>query len=305
MNILIFGDNTPKSALRNISDDLSYYLSRYNFKIDYLNPVMPIDKLLSYDLIIATPEIYFCYDFFNASDHQKKELNNKCVPIFHFDPFTSFQWFLHKFLHGIWTTELGYISNEIGDQIDKFSQKYKKIYLPIGVNTNKFYPTRKISKIKRVGFVGNVNNINKPDAKGWVSNKRPQMFVDIAEKAGLEWVGITNREHGIHMYDDIDLVICTSISEGNPMGLLESTACKIPFISTPCGIVNEYNSIKTFNTVDEAISIIQELNSSNDVLNKYISDVHYEILPERDWSNVIIKYWLPFIIKKINAKNHE
>jgi pyruvate dehydrogenase E1 component beta subunit len=37
---------------------------------------MSIDEILSYDFIIATPEIYFYYDFLNASDHQRKELNS-------------------------------------------------------------------------------------------------------------------------------------------------------------------------------------------------------------------------------------
>jgi FkbM family methyltransferase len=304
MNILIYSDNTPKSALKNIADDLVFYLSKFNFIVHLTRPNMKIDEVLSYDFIIGLPDIYFSYEFDKASDQQRKELNKKCVPIFHFDPLTNLPCFKHRFLHGIWTTELGYINREMGKQIDKFETTYNKVYLPIGVNTDKFYPTRKISKIKRIGFVGNIDNINKPDAQCWVSNKRPQLFLDIAEAANLEWVSISNREHNVHMYDDVDLVICTSISEGNPMGLLESTACKIPFISTPCGIVNEYTSIKTFNTVEEAISIIQELNSSDDILTKYISDVYHEILPDRDWSNIIIKYWIPEIVKKINIQSH-
>ncbi len=302
MNILIYGDLTPKSALGNISNDLKHHLSKYNFNVDYSNYSMSIDEILSYDFIIATPEIYFYYDFFNASDHQRKELNSKCVPIFHFDPLTPFHCFLHKFLHGIWTTELGYISHEIGDQIDKFSQKYKKIYLPIGVNTNKFYPTRKISNIKKVGFVGNIDNINNPDEQCWVSNKKPQMFIDIAEKSGLEWVSITNRDHNVHMYDDVDLVICTSISEGNPMGLLESTACKIPFISTPCGIVKEYDKIKTFKTVSDAVDIIKYLNESENNIKEYVNNLYEEMFPNRSWETILENYWIPHINKMINKK---
>ena len=69
--------------------------------------------------------------------------------------------------------------------------------------------------------------------------------------------------------------------------------------------MNEYQNIKTFDTVEEAIEIINELNSSEEKLEKYINDIHYEVFPERDWDNLITKYWLPYIIKKINNLSHK
>ncbi len=297
--ICIFANNTPRSALKGIADDLCYYLSKYNFNVN-ISSSFDLTEILSYDIIITIPDIYEL--FVEATPEQILNLNKKCIPIYHHYPLTPFHCFLHRFIHGFWETPLGYINHEIGKEIDKLIKKYEKIYLPIGVNSNKFYQTRKISKIKKIGFVGRLSNLNNPNADCWCSNKRPDMFIDIANKSGLDYVSLSDRDNNYKLYDDIDLVICTSIQEGNPMGLLESTACKIPFISTPCGIVNEYNNIKTFNTVDEAVAIINELNSSKEILEKYIFDVYHELFPGRDWHTIIPKYWLPFIIKKINSQ---
>lgn len=297
--ICIYTENTPKSALKNITDDLSYHLSNYNFIVN-TGIDLTLDEVLEHDIIITIPDIYEL--FLGFPIEKIKELNKKCIPIYHHYPLTPFNCFLHNFIHGFWTTEIGYINHEIGKEIDMLSEKYEKIYLPIGVNTDKFYQFKKITKIKKIGFVGNLNNLNISSSSCWCSNKRPDMFIDIANKSGLEFVGLSGKESDHKLYEDIDLVICTSIQEGNPMGLLESTACKIPFISTPCGIVKEYNTIKTFNTVEEAIDIINELNSSEKNLNDYIFNVYHELFPERDWRSIIPKYWLPFIIKKINEQ---
>ena len=55
-----------------------------------------------------------------------------------------------------------------------------------------------------------------------------------------------------------------------------------------------------FETVDEAVSIINELNSSPKLLNDYIEEVYNEVINEYDWSTVTPKYWIPLIEKFLN-----
>lgn len=307
-DIVIVG---KKSALSKIASDLDFYLSQYKFNIRHISldilPKILYDEILLCDLVIGVPDVCLLQKRLpSLTDNEIKKINQKVIPIFHQYPLINFEHFKHPFFHGFWTDELGYINHEIGKEIDSLSQKYNKVYLPIGINTTKYFPTKKNNKIKKVGFVGNINNLNNPNTWSWCQNKRPDMFIEIVESAGLEWVSLFNHENsdGHKLYKDVDLVICTSVKEGNPMGLLESVACKIPFISTDVGLVKEFNRIKTFNTVDEAVQIINELNSSETALCEYIESLYDEIIPERDWSNIIPKYWLPYIISKFNKINH-
>jgi glycosyltransferase involved in cell wall biosynthesis len=313
MTIGIYSDivsSSKKSAIGKIADDLEYYLNKWNFKVKHITDTVEnlLQDLNVCDVIIAVPEICMILKYDpNLSKEVINEINKKVIPIFHHYPFTEFSHFKHNFFHGFWDCKLGYTNLEVGLQIGKFTPKYEMSYLPMGVNTMKYFPTRRISKIQRVGFVGKLSNIIHDDLGSWVQNKRPDMFIEIAKTAGVDWVSISeskNRnEDGHKLYEDIDLVICTSVEEGNPMGLLESIACKIPFISTHVGLTKEYNSIKTFKTIEEAVNIINELNSSDYILNKYINDTYYEIIPNRDWNNLIPKYWIPTIVEKLNMSN--
>jgi FkbM family methyltransferase len=299
-----------KSAIGKISYDLYFYLKKYGFNVGLIDNSKTNnfikEQILLYDVVIGIPDL----DLLNSilTDDERKSINSKVIPIFHHYPFTPFEHFRHKFFHGFWTEELGYTNNKIGEEIDNLAFKYKKVYLPIGINTLNYFPTRKITKIKKIGFVGKLSNIKTTGVESWVLNKRPQLFIDICEAVNIEFVSISESknsdEDGHKLYDDIDLIICTSVEEGGPLGLLESVACKIPFISTNVGLVKEFNNIKTFNTVKEAISIINDLNSSEEGLTNYINNLYDEIIPNRDWRNLIPKYWLPHIIKKINSQSH-
>jgi glycosyltransferase involved in cell wall biosynthesis len=60
-------------------------------------------------------------------------------------------------------------------------------------------------------------------------------------------------------YDGIDLLVCTSLSEGGPLPVFEAMACGVPVISTDVGLVKECRSVPKFATVDEAVAIIELL----------------------------------------------
>jgi glycosyltransferase involved in cell wall biosynthesis len=159
-----------------------------------------------------------------------------------------------------------------------------------GVDSTLFYPTRKISKIRNIGLNG-VPFVNSE----WDKIKQPQLLIDIANGINGDSIFIHGKDlsEGYKMYNDIDMYICTSTNDRGPYGIAEAAFCKIPVISTNTGLALKFKSIKTFNTADEAIQIINELNKSPEKLNSYIEEVYEEITSNLSWSAVTEKYWIP------------
>lgn len=225
-------------------------------------------------------------------------MKNKLIPIYHSEINIPEKWFQHGWYEDFWTTPLGGINNYIINQIkDKNEQG---VLLPIGVNTEKFKPFKTVNKIKKIGFIGRKDN----PTNGWAKIKRPQLFHDICKKLGVEPIYISGRKNGFKMYEDVDALICTSSTEGNPMTFLEAVACKIPFISTNVGIIRDYDNVKTFETVDQAVEIINNLNQSPENIEKYTNTLYNDLLPSRDWKNIIKDYWVPHF-KKISSSNFD
>jgi glycosyltransferase involved in cell wall biosynthesis len=163
----------------------------------------------------------------------------------------------------------------------------------IGVDTDIFYPTRQIKKIKRLGFIGGFS-----DQTDHI--KRPQMFVDIANNAGLEFEFIQGKDYRLNnkLYDDIDMLIYCSTNEGVATGIAEAAACKIPVISTRVGYAKELNNILTFNNVDAAVYLINYLNSDPMYLSEYIESLYQEVVDKFSWGRVIDS-WRVAINKRI------
>jgi hypothetical protein len=159
-----------------------------------------------------------------------------------------------------------------------------------GVDSSLFYPTRKITKIKNIGLNG-LPFINSE----WDKIKRPQMLIDIANNIGGNPIFIHDKDlnEGYNMYKDIDMYICTSTNDRGPYGIAEAAFCKIPVLSTKTGFGSAFKSIKTFDTTDEAVSIINELNQNPTQLNSYIEEVYAELTKHLSWDAVTKKYWIP------------
>lgn len=159
-----------------------------------------------------------------------------------------------------------------------------------GVDPNSFYPTRKITNIKHIGLNG-YPFLNSE----WDKIKRPQMLVDIANEIGGKPIFIYDKDlsEGHKMYKDIDMYICTSTNDRGPYGIAEAAFCKIPVLSTNTGFGAKFKSIKTFDTVKEAVGIINELNSDTNKLNSYIEEVYNELTEHLSWDAVTKKYWIP------------
>jgi len=166
-----------------------------------------------------------------------------------------------------------------------------------GKPTLDFKPFKEVNKITTLGLNGNPSI-----GKEWRKIKRPELFKEIAKKSNCNYSFIFNSsEKDNKIYKDIDMYVCTSTSESGPGGIMECALSKIPVISTPTGHAQNIKSIKTFTTADEATIIINELNSSPQLLNDYIEEVYNEVINEYDWSTVAPKYWIPLIEEKLKS----
>ena len=160
---------------------------------------------------------------------------------------------------------------------------------PVGVDLDHFYPTRKITAIKRAGVIGNPYTP--------IDIKRLDMFQKICEQANLEPVYIFGKDFELHnkLYEDIDIFICPGLKEG---AILEAACCKIPVITANAGLSKYLNNIKTFDTVDEAVRLIKLLDNS-DVIEDYTEKLYIEIKNNWDWKLMCEKYWEPIFEKRL------
>jgi hypothetical protein len=240
----------------------------------------------NYDAIIIDPHLASVSDSgWPLSEEDRPQFKSKLIPVYHTELDICSNHFNHGWYKDWFETPIGAINNYILNQIKNKGEK--NVLLPIGVNTKKFFPFKTIDSIKKIGFIGD----NPKD--DWKLIKRPEMFKEICKQTNIEPVIIKGREHGFEMYEDIDAVICTSTVEGLPTAFAEVVACKIPFISTNVGIIRDYNNVKTFETIDQAIKIINELNQDPKNIEKYVDTLYNDLLPSRDWKNIIKDYWIP------------
>ena len=179
-------------------------------------------------------------------------------------------------------------------------ESYKNVYnvdahlTPTGIDLELFYPTRHIKKIRKIGFIGNPNICDE-----WCKVKRPEMFLEIAKKANVEPIFIHGKDLNLnnHLYDDIDMLLYCSTLEGAGQGLLEAGACNIPVISTKVGYAQYFKNIKTFETADEAVEIINHFNENPSELIDYTANLGNEIRSEWNWEILVDKYWKPVFEK--------
>ena len=180
-----------------------------------------------------------------------------------------------------------------GNDVQQFLKETYNVdsfLISAGVSDTDFYPTREITNIKNIGLNG-TPFINSE----WDKIKRPQMLVDIANKIDGKPIFIDGKtlDNPHTLYDSIDMYVCTSTNDRGPYGIAEAALCKIPVISTKTGFALEIQSIKTFDTVDEAVKIINELNSSPKLLSNYIEEVYEEVNSKLNWSKVVQEHWIP------------
>ena len=130
--------------------------------------------------------------------------------------------------------------------------EYKpKMVITDGVDLEKFYP-RNIERFDNldrtivIGWVGNSKwSEFGEDTKGLVTILNPAIEdlkkegYDIKTNYADSNVKFIPHDEMIDYYSSIDVLICSSMSEGTPNPVLEAMACGVPIISTDVGIVSE------------------------------------------------------------------
>ncbi len=110
--------------------------------------------------------------------------------------------------------------------------------------------------IRRAGFVGRSTTQNMQ-----VSGpaKRPEMFSEICERAGVEAV-FSEQNHSFEempmFYSSVDVVISTSTREGGPFSPIEAIACGVPALSTDVGIIRDMGLPGRFVSATEAADMV-------------------------------------------------
>ncbi|MFZ2285646.1 MAG: glycosyltransferase family 4 protein [Bacteroidales bacterium] len=125
------------------------------------------------------------------------------------------------------------------EQAEEIKPYFKNtVVLPDGVDTEVFYFEKERTENNIVaGWTGN------PDRR--FGGRRVKRFYEVVEpacrEAGVELKVARNmsRDEMRSMYNDVDVVLIASVTEGNPLCLLEAGACGRTVIATRVGIVPE------------------------------------------------------------------
>lgn len=253
---------------------------------DHFDAVRRIDP----DLIIGEASIV---------EHYSSEWGERLMPVWHhFAKIPGVENAVHARDYGAVINKvpnLYSITNEVSKTIlDVYGRE--STVLPIGADLE-FWHQRDVGRIKKITAVFDNRCIH---IDSYREVKRPDMFMDIGSQWGGEF-GIScgmSFLAGSYIYQG-DAVVCTSVYEGNPMALMECAAARIPFISTPCGLTQEYDCVKTFETVEEAVDILNDLNSDPKKISDYCDQMYEEVALDRDWKKLIQDHWIPAIEEKL------
>lgn len=142
------------------------------------------------------------------------------------------------------------MSRECRDAMQSAFPKNYAHFLPVTARAGRFQ-RRKRPGIKVAGFIG------RPQAQNMQITgpaKRPEWFREICNLHGLTPQfshADYSYENMQEFYDSIDVLFCTSSSEGGPLGPFEAALCGVPVISTKVGLWGECNMNGYFSTITD------------------------------------------------------
>jgi hypothetical protein len=159
---------------------------------------------------------------------------------------------------------VGAVSRQIYGMLTREQHAKRVLYTPASARLSRFRRGRR-RPVKTLGWVG----VPESARSFGVDAKRFAMFEEIARRTGLQTC-VTHQRYTYdtmqRFYDEIDLLVCTSMTEGGPLGPFEAIACGVPVISTDVGLVREAESIPKFEDVDGAVKLIERLQADQTLL---------------------------------------
>jgi glycosyltransferase involved in cell wall biosynthesis len=168
----------------------------------------------------------------------------------------------------------------------EISKMFDVPFLPCGYDPDVFTFERFPKELKTIGFVGKYD-----PGSIYEDTKRSEMFKKIATSVGIEYKFITGITDPKKLYNDVDLIVCTSTAEGGPLGPIEAGAIGVPSISTPVGNMVDIESIRKYNTIEEAVDIIRGFIENPSTFQEYSEKVHKEITEKWNWNYIFKTYW--------------
>lgn len=292
-------------ALGRIHTDLIGFLkNEYEFvwfdwtKSSEVSKLFMTDLWKTFDIILSNTQLVNGYlENCNIPLYDNIEFLKKLFIISHC-PFFSYQYYeesiyLNNPLYLKYPT-YGGVSKETVKNL-RTVYNVDALYTPCGVNLNNFPKIFKPEGILNLGYIGSPTYPSN-------SPKNPDVFKEICMKTQLNPIYIFGKNFTEHykLYEGIDILICTSLFEAGPLGIFEAISCGIPAISTPVGNVVELKSIKTFKTVEEAISIIEYFRQNKEKFDTYRENLTREVREKWNCNLLFHKYWKSFLSRSTN-----
>lgn len=270
------------SLIENMDD---YSFTWYDWRNVETNKKLFQEEWKKFDLIIGNSCLLYSPITLGFISEIPEEMSRKFIVTYHCPEFDRSH-YTEKFIKNDNVMYTG-VSQEITEKLKGLVNHVA--YTPTGADPKRFPKIFNIEgNIKTIGIVsGGVKEITNDVDRDVEDTKRPRMAKSIIEKAGKQIKYIHSRplsDYG-QIYEDIDLLICTSTFEGGPLGVFEAVLSGVPVISTNVGRVKELKNIGTFETEEEAIQLIKSLDSQ-EVLQNYFNDLYLEIFSENNF-----KFW--------------
>ncbi|MDR4505570.1 MAG: glycosyltransferase [Candidatus Scalindua sp.] len=186
-----------------------------------------------------------------------------------------------------------HIKHIVLQQVPDLPEKVKNIHIvPNGIDLNKF-PLKERPRGKNLAFLGHINfkkgpmlllhafrELAQTDGEyrlciaGEFQEIRYRLYFNqMIEEMGLEekvrfdgWVEDVNT-----WFEDKDYIVCTSVLEGHPVGVMEAMACGLkPLIHNYVGARGSYPDQYIWNTIPEFIEMVTDGNYDSLEYRKFI-----------------------------------
>lgn len=188
---------------------------------------------------------------------------------------------------------------------------FRSYYAPGGVDHHLFVPKTKPGRgsTLRIGWCGQVSVGNRPNVKGY-ELLLVRIMENLSHRNEIEFV-VNGAAHNspdrvtpesmVDWYNDIDLLLVTSVCEGTPTPALEAMACGRMVLGTSVGVLPEMNGgtmlVGTYSNVSSAqwaaaelTTCIEELASRGDRVQSLGRDARHEIVERWSWQKRAREY---------------